>query len=74
MVINKPAEFYVNELDELIARDPYSGNYKIGVLFKTIAVMEHDFDEGIDKELTAKRWLGPLCPLLKESQKGSKQR
>ncbi|MBM3252793.1 MAG: hypothetical protein FJZ16_00880 [Candidatus Omnitrophica bacterium] len=67
-IIQKPTEFYVKEIDILIARDEESKNHRLGIIFKTIAVMEYDFDEGIDKEETAKNWLGDFYEVFKSSQ------
>ena len=69
-IIKKPSEFYVREIDEVITSDPNAVNYKLTIIFRTIAVMEYDFDEGIDKEESAKNWLGEPCyQFFKESQK-----
>lgn len=60
VIINQSAEYYVDELDELIASGPEFQNYKLKIIFTTIAVMDYDFDEGIDKDETARKWLGDV--------------
>jgi len=60
VVINQSAEYYVDEINCTMENDPKEfEQYKLGVIFKTIAVMDYDFDEGIDKAETARKWLGP---------------
>jgi len=68
-IIKKPTEFYVKSLDEIIFSDPKVMDYKLAVLFRTLAILEYDFDEGQDKEDTAKKWLGVSYPLFKEYQR-----
>jgi hypothetical protein len=59
VIINQSSEYYVDELDELIAKDSESKNYKLKILLTTIAVMDYDFQEdGVDKDETARKWLG----------------
>ncbi len=58
VIIKKPAEYYVDEIDALRAEDPKAKDYPVGLIFRTIAIMAYDFDEGIDKEQTLKNWLG----------------
>lgn len=67
--VRKPSEFYVKALDEAIACDPQTKNYKLAVLFRTLAILEYDYDEGIDKEETAKKWLGSAYPIFQEYRK-----
>ncbi len=59
VIISKSAEYYVDELDTLLSIVPESKSYKLLILLRTIAVMDYDFDEGIDKDKTADKWLGP---------------
>jgi hypothetical protein len=60
VTINQSSEYYVDEIDRTMANNPEEfEQYKLGVIFKTIAVMDYDFDEGIDKAETARKWLGP---------------
>ena len=68
VIVNKPAKFYVHEIDDVIANDPATIDYAIMALFRAIAVMEYDYDEGIDKEETAKKWLGSIYPAFKRGQ------
>jgi len=65
-VVRKPSGFYVKALDEAVASDPQAKNYKLAVLFRALAIIEYDYDEGIDKEETAKNWLGSAYPIFKE--------
>jgi len=68
-VIRKPSGFYVKAIDEAIASEPQTKNYKLAVLFRTLAILEYDYDEGIDKEETAKKWLGSTYPIFQEYRK-----
>jgi len=65
--IREPAEYYVQKVDEVVADDPQAKNYHLKIVFRTLAVMSYDFDEGIDKEETAKRYLGPIYPAFKKA-------
>lgn len=58
VIICKPTQFYVDAINEMIEADSEAQYYKLGVIFKTIAIMEYDFDEGVDKDETARKWLG----------------
>ncbi|MFH1902126.1 MAG: hypothetical protein ABIK26_07735 [Candidatus Omnitrophota bacterium] len=69
VIINEPAEFYIYQLDYVIANAPNSKNFRLKILFRTIAVMEYDFDEGIDKGITARKWLGSISPFFEMRQK-----
>lgn len=69
VIIKKPASFYVEALDYVIANTPGSENFRLRALFKTIAVMECDFDEKVDKAVTARRWMGSYYPIFEEYQK-----
>lgn len=69
VIIKKPASFYVEALDYVIANAAGSKNYRVKALFKTIAVMECDFDERVDKEVTARRWMGSYYPIFEEYQR-----
>jgi hypothetical protein len=59
VIINQSAEYYVDEIDAVIADDQDAKNYKLKIIFTTIAVMDYDFDEGMDKEETYMKWLEP---------------
>lgn len=70
VIINQSAEYYVDEIDKAIEADPKAQNYKLKIIFTTIAVMDYDFDEGIDKDETAGKWLGPAYfEIIKENMK-----
>ncbi len=66
VTISKPTEYYVQAIDDMIANDPKTEQFKLGVVFKTIAIIEYDFDEGIDQDETAKKWLGNYYETVKE--------
>ncbi len=51
VIITRPTEYYVQSIDEMVASDPQTEQFRLGVVFKTIAVIEYDFDEGIEKLL-----------------------
>lgn len=67
VTIREPAEYYIRKVDEVVTDDPQAKNYHLKVVFRTLAVMSYDFDEGIDKEETAKRYLGPIYPAFKKA-------
>ena len=59
-----PAAYYVAELDKLAKNDVSNGHpealdYPWGISFKTIAVMDCDWDNGQDRLQFAQRFLGP---------------
>ena len=58
VVIAKSSDFYVKELDELFITHPESQYYSLSSLFRVIAVLNEDFDEGTDKDATARKYLG----------------
>ncbi|MCK5706596.1 MAG: hypothetical protein KAI43_02995 [Candidatus Aureabacteria bacterium] len=63
--IKKPAELYVDEINTVIYNslngDFVFGRDKkgVGVIFKTIAIMDGDFDNGENKLKLLKEWFGP---------------
>ena len=63
-IISRPAAYYVNEINSLIyscviAGDVGPGRARgVGVMLKTIAVMDGDYDDGTDKLELARNHLG----------------
>ena len=53
-------------MDYLIANDSEKQQDDVKSVFIAIAVMESDFDEGISKEETAKKWLGKTFDIVKD--------
>ena len=68
VTIRKSAEFYVGKLEELIKESPDSLDLPLGVLFKTVVILEYDYDEGIDKEETVRKYLGSYYKLFEQVQ------
>jgi len=66
VIVNKSPEFYVQEIDKLIKEWPRSLQLPLGILFKTVAIIEDDYDEGIDKKETAKNYLGNYYNLYQD--------
>ncbi|MBU1912316.1 MAG: hypothetical protein KKB22_02120 [Candidatus Omnitrophica bacterium] len=66
VVITQSDEYYVGLIDEAMTNIPQAFCFKVGVLFKFIAIIEYDFDEGIDKDKTAKQNLGSNYQLVQE--------
>lgn len=64
VIISKPASYYIDEINGVLYNSLNNGDiidFKkrgIGNIFKTIAVMEGDFDNGKDKIETFKELLG----------------
>ena len=69
IVINKPAQFYVDAIDEVAASDSNAPQFRLFPVFKTIAIMEYDYDEGIDKDETARNWFGDYYKAVAEYRK-----
>ena len=64
MIIRLPANYYVKEIDKVIEDSVYREgavglDCSIGVILKTIVVMDGDWDNGQDKCELAKRHMGP---------------
>jgi len=58
VIVTQPAEFYIERIDDMAENDTQVKNFTLGAVFKAIAIIEYDYDEGIDKDKTAKKWLG----------------
>lgn len=70
-VIERPAAYYVSELDSLIGRYAATGNdaaldTSLGVTFHTIAAMEGDWGNGEDPLEHAKNFLGDSFPTFQQ--------
>ncbi len=72
VLIKKPTDYYVKMIDKVVESAPQAASLKLGAIFKTIVIIEYDFDEGIDKDKTAKQWLGEYYEKLKEYRKKMK--
>ena len=56
--ILKPADFYVQKLDEALAGNPGMVNSNLITIVKILSVMEYDFYNGKNKEELARETLG----------------
>ena len=56
--ILKPADFYVQKIDENIVKDASMAMVPLPSVLKVMAVMEYDFFNGQDKEALALQFLG----------------
>lgn len=56
--ILKPADFYVQKLDEALAGNPGMANSNLITIVKILSVMEYDFYNGKNKEDLARETLG----------------
>lgn len=58
-VIRRPAEFYVQRMDEALAANAPMVNFPLDRALLFLAVMEYDFDNGKDPDMVAKEFLSP---------------
>ncbi len=58
VVINKPASYYVDLIDQMAAQNPQLLDGAFDLVLKVVAVIEYDFNNGQDKDLMARRILG----------------
>ena len=61
VIIRLPSEYYVTEITGDIYNSIVNGDIvvmELGNIFKTIAVMEGDYDNGKDKVAVAKEYMG----------------
>jgi hypothetical protein len=58
ITIGKPAEFYVNMIDQVAAQTPATLQQSLDRVVQVFAVIEYDFDNGQDKDLMARHVLG----------------
>jgi len=56
--INKSAWHYVQMIDQIAAQNPQILQKPFGELLETMAIIDYDFDNGVDKDVLAKRILG----------------
>lgn len=54
--IGKPVDYYVSRIDEMVSNNP--GAQNIPSLIKIVAIMDYDFDSGVDKDKLAQEVLG----------------
>ena len=59
IVIKKPPEFYVEMIDAMAQESPEMLNNPFKSMFQVLAIIEYDFDAGIDKDEMALKILGP---------------
>jgi len=59
VIIKSPASYYVNEIDAFRSEAPILRKSTIRYLLSVIAAMSYDFDEGISKEETLKKFQLP---------------
>jgi len=57
--INQLPLHYVQMIDQVAAQNPQILQRPFGDLLETMAIVEYDFDNGIDKDILAKHILGP---------------
>ncbi|MDE1921547.1 MAG: hypothetical protein KGI24_08920 [Candidatus Omnitrophica bacterium] len=57
--INEPPAHYVQLIDELARQNPQMLERPFGELIQILAIMDYDFDNGMDKDALAKAVLGP---------------
>ncbi len=56
--IRKPPMYYVQMIDAMAAQNPTMLNNSFGQVLQVLAVMEYDFDNGVDRDLVARKILG----------------
>lgn len=72
VAIRRPAEYYVHELDLEVKNSLVNGtsaldpDVSVGAAFRTIAVMDCDWDDGRDRLASAKEWLGPEMEMVRQ--------
>lgn len=58
VTIQKPAEFYVNFIDQMAEGSPEMLDMPFERVLQVVSVMEYDFDNGQNKDMLAQRILG----------------
>ncbi len=58
-IASRPAVFYIEAMDAFIASHPEAKDYQVGGIFKTIAMIQYDFDEGMSITELKRKWLKP---------------
>ena len=56
--INQPATHYVELIDQLVQQNPQMLERPFGELLQLLAIIDYDFDNGMDKDSLAKQVLG----------------
>ena len=56
--INEPPAHYVQMIDQLFSENPPMLQRPFGEVIQILAIIDYDFDNGIDKDLLAKKILG----------------
>ena len=56
--INEPPEHYVKLIDQIVGANPQMLQRPFGELVQIVAIVDYDFDNGIDKDTLARKVLG----------------
>jgi hypothetical protein len=56
--ISQPPEHYAQMIDQMSGQNPDMLNMPFGQLLQIMAIIEYDFDNGMDKDALAKKVLG----------------
>ena len=64
VTIKRPAGFYVKAIDEMLEDDPEAVHYQLGVVFRALAVIHADYDEGISRSATERKHFGDFAAIL----------
>lgn len=56
--INEPPEHYVQMIDQIITQNPEMLDRPFGELVQIVAIVDYDFDNGMDKDALARKVLG----------------
>ena len=56
--INEPPTHYVQEIDQMVQQNPEMLQRPFGELLQMLAIIDYDFDNGMDKDALAKKVLG----------------
>ena len=64
VTIKRPAGFYVEAIDQMLEDDPEAVHYQLGVVFRALAVIHADYDEGISRSATERKHLGGFAEML----------
>ena len=58
--INQPAAHYVELIDQMVQQNPQMLEQPFGELLQILAIIDYDFDNGMDKESLARQVLGEV--------------
>ncbi len=64
VTIKRPTEFYVKAIDQMLEDDPEAVHYRLGVVFRALAVIHSDYDEGISRSATERKHFGDFAAIL----------